>query len=107
LEATMTSAKAMCPDCCQPTDRIHGHYPRTLADLPWATAPIELRVIVRRFRCCTCTCRRQTFAERLPDAAVCAYDDEIGHDASQHGAGLRRRCRRAALVTPQNSPLGA
>jgi transposase len=40
-----------------------------LADLPWATAPIELRVIVRRFRCCTGTCRRQTFAERLPSVA--------------------------------------
>jgi transposase len=69
LVAAMISANSTCPDCRQPTHRIHGHYPRTLADLPWATAPIELRVIVRRFRCCTCTCRRQTFAERLPTVA--------------------------------------
>jgi transposase len=69
LVAAMLSANATCPDCRQPTHRIHGHYPRTLADLPWATAPIELRVIVRRFRCCTCTCRRQTFAQRLPSVA--------------------------------------
>jgi transposase len=69
LVAAMISANSTCPDCHQPTHRIHGHYPRTLADLPWATAPIELRLIVRRFRCCTCTCRRQTFAQRLPSVA--------------------------------------
>jgi transposase len=69
LVAAMISANSTCPDCRQPTHRIHGHYPRTLADLPWATAPIELRVIVRRFWCCTCTCQRQTFAQRLPSVA--------------------------------------
>jgi transposase len=69
LVAAMISTTSTCPDCHQPTHRIHGHYGRTLADLPWATAPIELRVIVRRFRCPTCTCRRQTFAERLPGVA--------------------------------------
>jgi transposase len=69
LVAAMISTHSTCPDCRQPTQRIHGHYPRTLADLPWATVPIELRIIVRRFRCCTCTCRRQTFAERLPTVA--------------------------------------
>ena len=69
LVAAMLSANSTCPDCRQPTHRIHGHYRRTLADLPWATAPIERRVIVRRFRCCPCTCRRQTFAERFPTVA--------------------------------------
>jgi transposase len=69
LVAAMISPHSTGPECCQPTQHIHGHYPRTLADLPWATAPIELRVIVRRFRCCTGTCRRQTFAERLPTVA--------------------------------------
>src|SRR5262245_41467788 len=69
LVAAMISTNSTCPDCSQPTHRIHGHYGRTLADLPWATAPIELRLIVRRFRCPTCTCRRQTFAERLPRVA--------------------------------------
>jgi transposase len=69
LVAAMISTHSTCPDCRQPTHRIHGHYRRTLADLPWATAPIELRVIVRRFRCCPCTCRRQTCADRLPTVA--------------------------------------
>ena len=34
LVAAMLSAHSTCPDCRQPTHRIHGHYPRTLADLP-------------------------------------------------------------------------
>jgi transposase len=69
LEATMISATSTCPDCHQPTARIHGRYPRTLADVPWATAPMTLRLLVRRFRCCTATCPRHTFAERLPSVA--------------------------------------
>jgi hypothetical protein len=32
LVAAMLSATSTCPDCHQPTQRIHGHYPRTLAD---------------------------------------------------------------------------
>jgi hypothetical protein len=69
LVAAMVSPKSTCPNCCQPTDRIHSSYPRTLADLPWATTPIELRLTVRRFFCRTCTCTRQTFSERLPTVA--------------------------------------
>lgn len=69
LVAAMMSPKSTCPDCRQPTDRIHSSYPRTLAHLPWATMSIELRLTVRRFFCRTCTCARQTFSERLPTIA--------------------------------------
>ncbi len=69
LVATMTSPKAACPDCHQLTSRIHSDYLRTLADLPWATMPIHLRLTVRRFFCTLCTCGRQTFTERLPTVA--------------------------------------
>ena len=69
LVAAMMAPKAVCPDCHQLAVRIHSDYPRTLADLPWATAPIELRLTVRRFFCTTCTCSRQTFTERLPTVA--------------------------------------
>ena len=69
LVATMIAPKSTCPDCRQPTDRVHSSYRRTLADLPWATTPIELRLTVRRFFCHTCTCARQTFTERLPTIA--------------------------------------
>src|SRR5919198_2726758 len=69
LMATMTAAKAVCPDCHQPSQRRHSGYPRTLADLPWATMPVELRLHVRRFFCDTSVCERTTFTERLPTIA--------------------------------------
>jgi len=69
LVAVMTAPKAACPDCHERAVRIHSRYPRTLADLPWAVAPIELCLTVRRFFCTTCTCSRQTFSERLPTVA--------------------------------------
>ena len=69
LVAIMTSPKAACPDCHQLASHIHSDYVRTLADVPWATTPIELRLTVRRFFCTTCTCGRQTFTERLPTIA--------------------------------------
>src|SRR5262249_24561234 len=69
LVAAMTAPKALCPDCHQPSPRIHSGYPRTLADLPWATMPVELRLQVRRFFCDTPRCERTTFTERLPTVA--------------------------------------
>jgi transposase len=107
LVATMISVKSTCPDCSQPTDRIHGRYPRTLADLPWATAPIELRFIIRRFRWHTCTCRRQTFAERLPSGAP-PYARTTKRFATAHAhtglalggaAGARHLSRQGAPVS--------
>src|SRR5919197_61571 len=69
LRATMTAAKAVCPDCHQPSQRMHSGYPRTLAELPWDTMPVELRLQVRRFFCDTPVCERTTFTDRLPTVA--------------------------------------
>lgn len=69
LVAARNAPQAPCPDCCQWACRIHSDYDRTLADLPWATAPVHLRWKVRRFFGTTCPCSRQTFTERLPPVA--------------------------------------
>src|SRR5262245_47176984 len=66
LRATMTAAKAVCPDCGHPSHRIHSRYCRAVADLPWALMPVALRVHVRRFFCDTPLCERLTFTERMP-----------------------------------------
>ena len=69
LVAARTAPKALCPDCHQPSQRMHSGYPRTLADLPWAMMPVEVRLQVRRFFCDTAGCGRLTFTERLPTVA--------------------------------------
>lgn len=58
---------ACCPLCQLPSDRIHGHYGRTVTDLPCAGRRIILALTVRKFVCRTPTCPRQIFTERFPD----------------------------------------
>src|SRR5215211_5141180 len=60
---------ARCPLCGWRADRVHSRSVRTVADLPWATLTVRLRVRVRRFFCANDACLRKIFAERLPGVA--------------------------------------
>ena len=60
---------ATCPDCHALSTRIHSRYTRQLRDLPVVEQPVRLRLLVRRFRCLTPSCTRQTFVEGLPELA--------------------------------------
>jgi transposase len=55
-----------CPDCQQPSARIHSRYQRTVADLPCAGRNVLLVLTVCKFVCGTPTCPRKIFTERLP-----------------------------------------
>jgi transposase len=70
LDVAVTTSQALCPTCTQPSTHIHSDYRRTLADLPWATTPVQVHLRVRRFWCATPSCRRQTFTERIPQVAA-------------------------------------
>jgi transposase len=66
---TMTHpAPTLCPACRKPS-RCHGHYERTLADLPWQGRPVHLRVRLRRLVCRNQACPLRTFSESLPEVA--------------------------------------
>src|SRR5262249_3331962 len=58
---------ATCPLCQQCSERIHGRYIRTVADVPCGGRRVLLRLTVRKFVCGTKTCLRTIFTERLPD----------------------------------------
>ncbi|WP_456683112.1 ISL3 family transposase [Bradyrhizobium sp. USDA 3311] len=60
------SAVSLCPCCGGQTGRVHSHYVRRLADLPWQGRVVEIRLQARRFRCANPQCPRQIFTERLP-----------------------------------------
>ena len=66
LSVESTCPSAACPACGQKTARLHSHYLRTLADLPWGGRSVRLSLRVRRFRCSRSECPRKIFAERLP-----------------------------------------
>ena len=70
LDLTATQHAACCPTCASETTRIHSHYQRTVADLPWASLPVQLHLHVRRFLCDNPACARVTFAEPLPEVVA-------------------------------------
>ena len=76
-----TRRAAPCPLCGRRSQRVHSHYERRVADLPWSGRCVVLHIRVRRFRCSTPTCPRQTFAERLP---------QLGPPRCRRTAGQRR-----------------
>jgi transposase len=69
MHARVTGSIACCPTCQTPSQRVHSHYTRTLADLPWAGLPVSFQVVVRRFRCPEPECSQRIFAERLGEVA--------------------------------------
>jgi transposase len=65
LSVASTCPSASCPVCGHKTARLHSHYRRTVADLPWGGRLVRLSLLVRRFRCSAPECPRRIFAERL------------------------------------------
>ena len=70
LAVRSTQASAPCPLCTTPAYRIHSHYERTLADLPWAHYRVRLQLRVRKWFCRNRHCRCWIFTERLPTVAA-------------------------------------
>jgi transposase len=66
LRVQSTQTRGNCPVCRCPTRRIHSHYTRTVADLPWAHYRVVLQLRVRKFFCANGRCPRRIFTERLP-----------------------------------------
>jgi len=66
LTVASTCPSGACPVCKHRTSRLHSHYQRTLADLPWGGRSVRLSLRVRRFRCPEPGCPRRIFTERLP-----------------------------------------
>ena len=66
LVAAVVQAQPRCPECRHPAQRVHSRYSRTLADQPWKSLQVRLRLRTRRWFCDRPDCSRQIFTERLP-----------------------------------------
>jgi len=80
LTLRMTTSTSTCPDCHKPTSRVHSHYTRTLADLPWGSFIVDIHLYVRKFFCAFGACTKRIFTERLPDlvAPYARRTDRLG-----------------------------
>lgn len=61
------TTSALCPLCQRPSERVHGTYSRTIADVPCGGQRVVLCLLARKFVCATASCPRQIFTERLSD----------------------------------------
>jgi transposase len=59
-----------CPLCGRRAKRVHSRYERTLADLPWGTYAVSIRLKIRRLFCDNARCKRRIFAERVPNVVA-------------------------------------
>ncbi len=88
LFTSTISSQANCPLCQKSSDKVHSHYTRRIADLPWADFTIELLLQTRRFYCTNPQCRRLTFSQRL-GSAIPAYARRTQRQTNQlHSIGL-------------------
>ena len=78
-----------CPACGTASRRVHSHYQRKLADLPWEGLPVVILLQARKFFCVGDSCRRKIFTEPLP-GTVARY--------------ARRSCHRAKFSTGWGGP---
>ena len=67
ITARAFSPTACCPDCQQPSSRVHSYYTRSPLDLPCSGRPVALVLGVRHFRCANAVCPRKTEASPLPN----------------------------------------
>jgi len=67
IQVTCVVKSAACPLCQHPSERIHGSYRRSVADVPCGGRRVTLALTVRKFVCGTPECPRKIFTERLPD----------------------------------------
>lgn len=70
LSVSSTQIVTKCPVCAHPTHRVHSHYERRLADIPWANYSITLQLQVRKFFCLNQQCFRRIFTERITAVAA-------------------------------------
>jgi transposase len=66
LVVKATRPAVECPWCRRPSTRVHSHYTRKVADLPWHGVAVRLHLRTRRFRCKNSLCTKRVFCERLP-----------------------------------------
>jgi transposase len=70
LSVCSTQVITQCPVCAHLTHRVHRHYERTLADLPWADYSITLQLRVRKFFCINEKCFRRIFTDWIATVAA-------------------------------------
>jgi transposase len=106
VRARTAGGPVPCLRCGAETGLVHGHYGRTVADVPADGRPVVLHVRVRRMRCPVLGCPVQTFREQVP-GVLDRYQRRTTRLAGQAGEAVRRLAGRAGagLLTALGIPV--
>ena len=96
-----TSLVASCPVCQTPSDHLHGHYQRVVADLPCSGRQVRLLLTVRKFVCLNLACPRVIFAERLAALVQPRARQTMRLQESLRTLGFATSGEAAARLAPQ------
>jgi transposase len=66
VSVSSVQLQCCCPMCGHPSQSIHSHYTRLLADLPCGDQPLRIKLQSRKFVCRNTACPRKIFTERFP-----------------------------------------
>ena len=108
IELSVAGTTAPCPKCAQCSARVHSHYTRKCADLPWVGLTVQIQLTVRRFFCDNPTCERRTFAEQVPEFLAPSARRTQRLSTAQRSLGLalggEAGARLARLIRMTTSP---
>src|SRR5258708_28121790 len=89
-----------CPACGTASRRLHSHYQRKLADLPWEGLPVVILLQARKFFCVGDSCRRKIFTEPLPGTVARYARRSCRSSEALHWLTLALGGRASATGTP-------
>jgi len=94
-----------CPACGTASRRVHSHYQRKLADLPWEGLPVVILLQARKFFCVGDSCRRKIFtrATTWHGGALCTAQLPIERSSPLADACLGWPCRSATGTPARTS----
>jgi transposase len=98
ISASCRAQSACCPRCGQESWRVHGGYSRLVADGAAGGRPVLIALQVRRFRCCSSSCRAVTFAEQAEGLTSRYRRRSVPLTAVLAGFGLELAGRAAARL---------
>lgn len=108
IELSVAGITAACPKCAQCSARVHSHYTRKCADLPWGGRAVQIQLTVRRFFCDNPLCERTTFAEQVPEFLAPSARRTQRLTMAQRAVGLalggEAGARLARLIQMTTSP---
>lgn len=67
IYASVKAKRCRCPNCRKYSDTIHGHYFRTITDLPVFQNKTIIILKTRKFRCKNPKCNKKVFSEQTPN----------------------------------------